>query len=380
MLLILHIIAIDKTRNDNMCKPKLTISEVAKLAGVSKTTISHFLNGKFEYMSKATKEHVGEVIKESGYQPSKIAQSLKSQNSFIIGIIVSDIESPFTAGLIKSVEEALEGTNYLIMTANTDNSIEKEIKAIEAMQAQQVDGLIIHTNEMENPYIVQLAKDAFPIVLADRFIKGHDFDIVHIDNDKPISDLIDHLFIEGYEDVYFFSEDESHISTRQLRASAFSKKLEVKTGEVNKIRHIDTLDIDMIKAEIVEIMEHFVRERKKPAIVCENGVVLFVVAKCMKELGLSLPEEIALCGYDDWGGFSKLGWADMLVDGITTVTPSVHDLGQRVTDLLLTRIANPESASEEIILDAPMIVRNSTELRSFYLKEAQKQKSLEITK
>lgn len=363
-----------------MCKPKLTISEVAKLAGVSKTTISHYLNGKFEYMSKDTKEHVGSIIKESGYQPSKIAQSLKSQNSFIIGIIVSDIESPFTAGLIKSVEQALSGSNYLIMTANTDNSIEKEIQAIEAMQAQQVDGLIVHTNNMDNDYLVSLAKAEFPIILADRFVNNFDFDIVHIDNVEPIQNLVSHLDHEGYEDIYFFSENPEHISTRQLRVNAFNNIMEAKNVTSDQVRYIDILDTEAIKDRIVEIMEKFVKYRHKPAIVCENGVVLFVMAKCMKELGLSLPDEIALCGYDDWGGFARLGWADMLFDGITTVSPSVHDLGQKVTNLLLARIKDSKSASKEVVLQAPLIIRNSTELRSFNLKQAQKKTNESLNK
>lgn len=354
-----------------MAKSKLTISDVAKLAGVSKTTISHFLNDKFEFMSESTQEHIRKVIIESGYQPSKIAQSLKSQNSFIIGVIVSDIESPFVAGLIKSVERALEGTNYLIMTASTDNSLDKEIQAIEAMRAQQVDGLIIHTSNNENNYVRELAKSNLPIVLADRSIKNGQFDIVHVDNVQPIQNVLDHLHEEGYEDIYFFTEDPEFVSTRANRAEAFNEAIKAHDTD-NKVRIIKSDDFDMIKAEIVEIMERYVREGKKPAIVCEGGLVLFVVAKCMRELGLSLPAEIALSGYDDWGVFSQLGWADMLVDGITTVTPSVYELGQRVTDLLLTRIANPMSDHESVIIEAPLIIRNSTELRSYNLKQAQK--------
>lgn len=353
-----------------MCKNKLTISDVAKLAGVSKTTISHYLNGKYEYMSKATREHISEIVRESGYQPSKIAQSLKSQNSFIIGVIVADIESPFSSGLIKSIEDSLVGTNYLLMTANTDNNEEKERQAIEAMLAQQVDGLIIHTTKMNNKYLMNMdSENDVPIVLADRFINNHNFDIVFIDNKTPIHNLVDHLTEENYEDIYFFTEDIAHISSRFFRTKFFKDKmLETSMADKDMVRYIDINDIDTIKAYIVDIMETYVRTQKRPAVICENGVVLFVVSKCMKELGLSLPEEIALCGYDDWGRFSELGWADMLLDGITTVSPSVHELGRHATQLLLEKIQDPKSESKEIIVEAPMQIRNSTELRSYLLK------------
>lgn len=354
-----------------MCKNKLTISDVAKLAGVSKTTISHYLNGKYEYMSKATREHIAEIIKESGYQPSKIAQSLKRQNSYIIGVIVSDIESPFSSGLIKSIEASLVGTDYLLMTANTDNNDAKEVQAIEAMLAQQVDGLIIHTTKMSNTFLMNMdSEQDVPIVLVDRFINNHKFDIVFIDNKTPINNLIDHLVEEEYEDIYFFTEHIADISSRFFRTKYFKDKmLEVSFEEDDKVRFIDINELDEIKAYIVDIMETYVKTKKRPAVICENGVVLFVVAKCMKELGLSLPEEIALCGYDDWGRFTELGWADMLLDGITTVSPSVHKLGKTATELLLEKIKDPKAESKEIIIEAPMHIRNSTELQSFLLKQ-----------
>lgn len=357
-----------------MCKNKLTISDVAKLAGVSKTTISHYLNGKYEYMSKATREHIGKIIKESGYQPSKIAQSLKRQNSYIIGVIVSDIESPFSSGLIKSVEAALVGTNYLLMTANTDNSETKEIQAIEAMLAQQVDGLIIHTTKMNNKFLMNMdSENDVPIVLVDRFINNHNFDIVFIDNKTPVHNLVDHLVEEKYEDIYFFTEEIADISSRFFRTKFFKDKmLEVCLEEDDKVRYIDITNLDEIKAYIVDIMETYVKTKRRPAVICENGVVLFVVAKCMKELGISLPEEIALCGYDDWGRFTQLGWADMLLDGITTVSPSVHQLGTTATELLLEKIKDPTTESQEVIIAAPMHVRNSTELQSFLLKQKNK--------
>lgn len=354
---------------------KLTISDVAKLAGVSKTTISHYLNGKYEFMSKKTREHIKEVVETSGYQPSKIAQSLKSQNTFIIGVIVSDIESPFSSGLIKSIEASLAGTNYLLMTANSDYSKEKEKIAIDAMLTQQVDGLIIHTTHMDNDYLNNIKNEtSIPIVLADRFVNDRKFDIVYINNEKPVIDMVNHLEYEGYEDIYFFSEETEVVSSRFYRTKYFKKEMLNRNEDENKVRIIDITDIDAVKAYIVEMIEKFVKKKKKPAIICENGLVLFVVAKSMKELGLSLPAEIALCGYDDWGRFSELGWADMLIDGITTVSPSVHDLGQLATKLLLERIKDPNKECEELVIEAPLKIRNSTELRSYLLKESMKDK------
>ncbi len=353
-----------------MFKKKLTISDVAELAGVSKTTISHFLNGKFEYMSDKTRKHIQEIINESGYQPSKIAQSLKSQNSYIIGVIVSDIESPFSSALIKSIEQSLEGSNYLLMTANSDNSIEKEEKAVEAMLAQQVDGLIINTTSMDNPYVGRLKEGETPIVLADNFINNHDFDIAFIDNHKPIKQLVKHLTDEGYEDLYFFSQEYDNVAPRYYRVQNFKNEiLSHYVGEDDRVRVIDINNIDEAKAYIVAIMEEYVKTNRRPAIIAGNGMTLLFLSKCIKELGIKLPEELGLCGYDDWGRFTELGWADMLVGGITTVSPSIHTLGKEVTELLLNRIANRQAGIQEVIIEAPIQIRNSTEYNSYMLKK-----------
>lgn len=349
-----------------MCKKRLTISDVAELAGVSKTTISHYLNNKFEFMSEKTKQHIADIIEEHDYQPSKIAQSLKSHNTFLIGIVVSDIESPLSGALIKSVEESLEETNYLLMTANSDDDSDKEKKAIEAMLAQQVDGLIVNTNSMDNPYLRSLKNGDTPIILADRFINDHNYDISFTDNKEPINVMYDHLIDEGYEDIYLFTEDNSTISPRFFRTKYFKEKNKSRwTGEDDRVRVIDTDNVEEAKGFIVEIMEEYVRTKKKPAIIGVNGVTLFFVAKCLRELGISLPGELGLCGYDDWGKFTELGWAEMLLGGITTVNSSIHEMGEEVTKMMLSRIEDPKLESREIIISAPMTVRNSTELKSY---------------
>lgn len=356
-----------------MFKKKLTISDVAALAGVSKTTISHYLNGKYEFMSEKTRDHIEEIINESGYQPSKIAQSLKSQNSYIIGVVVSDIGSPFSNALIKSIEQSLEGTNYLLMTANSDNSLEKEKKAIEAMLAQQVDGLIINTTSMDNEYLGSLKNEATPIVLADNSVNDYDFDIAYIDNYKPIKQLVNHLIEEEYEDIYFFTQDYNNASTRFYRTQNFKNEmLPHYVGNDDLIRVIDIEDMDGAKAYIVEILETYVKTKRRPAIIGVNGLTLLFLSKCIKELGISLPEELGFCGYDDWGRIPQLGWADMLVGGITTVTPSVHELGKEVTKLLLKRITDRNREVSEIIIEAPLNIRNGTEYRSYALKNKSK--------
>ena len=147
----------------------LTIVDIAKSAGVSKTTVSRYLNGQYEYMSEQTRERIKKVIEVSGYQPNKLAQSLKNQKSMLVGFVVADIESPFTSAAIKSVGDAMLGTGYNLVTANSDNSYERELENIQSLIGQQVDGLIVNTVTSSTPRLIGLANGGLPVVLLDRF-------------------------------------------------------------------------------------------------------------------------------------------------------------------------------------------------------------------
>jgi len=149
-------------------KINTTINEVAAKAKVSKTTISRYLNGKYEYMSVETKERIEKVIEELNYRPSNIARSLKAKNSGVIGCIIADIGSPFSSIVVKGINYVCNKEGYRVLFANTDNDPENEIKSIESLIDSKVDGLIINTTGHNDEYLINLRQNGLNIVLADR--------------------------------------------------------------------------------------------------------------------------------------------------------------------------------------------------------------------
>lgn len=345
-----------------MTNKKMTINDVARIAGVSKSTISRYLNGHFKHMSNETRLRIKEIIEVTGYQPSNIAQSLKRNTSQLIGVIVADIESPFSSALIKSIGDAIVNTKYKLIIANSNNCYETEKSNITSLLAQQVDGMIVNTTKMNNPFLINIANQGLPVVLADRFVNNYNFNIAYIANKEPMYEMIDHLVQEGFEHIYFFTENYEDVSPRYYRRRYFIKKMET----FNDIKHQvfinnhsnHNLTIDYIK----NIVEQSKKDNLKPAIICSNGVMLFHVATSFENLGIEEVDNIGLCGYDEWGWFSQVGWAKVLRGGITTVSPSVHSLGNSTIKTLLELIENPKEFNNpvEVNIDAPLKIRRSS--------------------
>lgn len=344
-----------------MTQKKMTINDIARISGVSKTTVSRYLNGKFDRMSVETRYRIEEVIEATGYQPSNIAQSLKRNSSMLIGIIVADIESPFSSALIKSIGDSLQNTKYNLIIANSNNSYEKEQSNVKSLLAQQVDGMIVNTTSMTNPFLINLENQGTPIVLADRLIDNYKFNIAFIDNKEAVYSMINHLIEEGFNDLHFFTEPFEEVSPRFYRVKYFNKKMsEVSNSSIKgSVYTNDHTNHEGIINRIRKIIHESKVSNTKPAIICTNGVMLFHVAKAIEQLELKMPKDIGICGYDEWGWFSQVGWAEILSGGITTVSPSVHDLGNETINIFMDLIRD-NNTHKEIIIPAPLKIRNST--------------------
>lgn len=350
-----------------MQQKKVTIDDIARLTKVSKTTISRYLNGKYEYMSPETQQRIKEAIELTRYQPSNIARSLKNNKSMLVGLVVADIESPFSSAVIKSVGDAMKETGYNIIAVNCDNKRENEEAYIRSLIGQQVDGLIVNVTEATNPYLIGLANDGMPIVLIDRMVRDYNFDIAYIDCKQPIYDAVDHLLEMGYSSVSIFTEAPyEEISPRYLRVEYFVKKLQSLGWEQPEqyAFGVDRHSERNICNAVQQLMALNKDRPGPPAIIATNGVILMNVAKEIRRLGLKMPCDIGLCGYDEWGWVSEVGWAELMDVGLTTMTPSIHTLGEKTAQILMKRMGQQvRGPKERFVVPAPLTVRQSTRLK-----------------
>ena len=202
-------------------KQRVTIDDVAEQAGLSKTTISRYLNKRFDCMSEKSKNKIAAVIEELHYRPNNMARGLKSSKSRLIGLIVADISSPFSSIVAKGISDCCKRYGYDVLIAHTDNDAEKEQKYIMSMLDQRVDGLIVNSTCQITEFLKDIATRYVPIVLADRPTFPLCFDTVKSTDYAAVMEMVHYLCTKGYQSVAFFSEPIGNNGTRLLRHQAY---------------------------------------------------------------------------------------------------------------------------------------------------------------
>lgn len=201
---------------------KVNMSDVANAVGVSKTTISRYLHGEYEFMSKETKDKIAAVIKDMDYRPNKFAQSLKSKKSNIIGVSIADIGNPFSSLLLKGIQEKCRKYRLQLLVSDANNNLKYERENIEALLDAQVDGIIINTVGNNYDYLSEYVqkKNHRPIVLLDRIYQPLICDCVTTNNYEVTQQLLEKLQQQNFSYVIFLTQDIKGISTRSTRKHA----------------------------------------------------------------------------------------------------------------------------------------------------------------
>ena len=341
-----------------MKSDKPTIAEVARLARVSKTTVSRYLNGRFEFMSIETKQRIEAVIEELGYRPNNLARGLKSNRSGLIGVLVADISSPFSSILVKGVGDFCKGHGFQTIISNTDNEAVKEREYIEAMIDNRVEGLIINTTGKNASYLHEIYEQGIPVVLADRPMEALEFDTVTTNNYQMTYETIKYLYGQGFQKVAFFTQCVSGIRTRFTRRQAFLQACEDLYGGSGE-KWIAEVNVDDGSAVTQQVLQ-FVRDATGPvAAFAVNGVTLLSLVQAVSQTKLRVPWDIGLCGYDDWG------WAAIIPPGITVISQPSYKVGREAARRLILQIQSGQVKKPTLVeFPSELILRGSTALKS----------------
>lgn len=343
---------------------KVTITDIAAAAGVSKTTVSRYINGREDLMSEKTRQRIKAVIKMSNYRPSATARSLKSQRSKQIGVIISDLSSPFSTAMMLGIGNYLEQKGYTPIFANCNDSKLREEEFVSSLIAKDVEGLIVNTTSSENLFLISYACRGIPIVLCDRQIKNYKFDIVTGEYIKDMYSFVTHLKEQGYTRPAFFTQKWMHNSSRYLRRQGFIEAVEELYGYDPKddIYLISTHDKESTPKAFANFMGK-IKPGEIPAIIGVNSITTMYVLSEIKKQKLAMPSDIGLCGPEDWDWGNLMNWPNLVEPNITTIYIPAKELGEKSAEMLLKRIENRELAPQEILLPSELIVRESTKLK-----------------
>ncbi|MHA6166993.1 LacI family DNA-binding transcriptional regulator [Bacillus mojavensis] len=330
----------------------ITIKDVAEFAGVSKSTVSRYINGKIDAISPEKVKNIKKAIAELNYRPSKMAQGLKIKKSKLIGFVVADITNPFSVAAFRGVEEVCDQYGYSIMVCNTDNSPEKEREMLLKLEAHSVEGLILNATGENKDILYSFAEHQVPTVLIDRKLPDLKLDTVTTDNRRITEEILQQIYRKGYTDVALFTEPIASISPRAERAAVYQEIAAVRNVDgIKRMYEIDVKD----KKQLEKALRSFINEmpEQRKAILALNGLIMLKIISCMEEIGLRIPQDTGIAGFDD------TEWYKLIGPGITTIAQPSHDMGKTAMERVLKRIEGDEGAPQTIELEAKVIMRKS---------------------
>lgn len=340
-------------------KPKaLKIDDIAAAAGVSKATVSRYLNGRKELLSEKTWARIAQVVETTNYRPSDIASNLKKKNRNIVGVLISDISSPFSSALIIGITKYLDERGYSVIIADSANDPEKETENIRSLRSRGICGLLVNTASYDNPYLIHVAREGVPVVLMDRDVQGYPFDLVTSDHAAGMHTLVEYLYAQGYTHLALFTQPWEHNSVRIARREAFLQSAAKLCPFRPDVYVIGKEPGQSVQTQLEQLL-HNLRPGEVPAIVGINSITTVCAAQAIAACGLSMPEQIGLCGPEDWDWQNELNWPCMIHPNVTTIKIHSTELGSQSAAVLLNRLQNSALPQQTRIISCELVPRDS---------------------
>jgi len=327
-------------------KKKVTISQVAEQAGVSKTTISRFLNGQYGNMSKETKERIASIIEELNYRPSRQAQALKSKRSYLIGVVVADISNMYSSLLLKGIGAVLERNGYQMIIMDAANSVKQERSLLEKLLDQGVEAIILQASS-RNAENYQFIQDYnIPLLLVDRQTEPVIWPLVTTNNQETVEEILHQALQKDYQKVLVVSEPLQDVTTREVRYHTV-KNVTEKMGKKQELLEVTS------ETNLKQLIFAELKNPERTLLFASNGRVLMELLTILIENKIDIPQQIGITGFDDWNLTALVG------PGITSIEQQSQQIGEVAAEKLVNFLKNSEELEQEIIVPAKVQWRKS---------------------
>lgn len=329
---------------------KIKLIDVAELAGVSKSTVSQYLNGRFDYMSEKTKERIKLAIEELDYVPNPIARSLKMNKTKTIGVIVRDITGFYTSRTLRGIDDYCKKSDYNVLIYNTDVDPEVEAKSLETLYQLRVDGIIIASSGQNTKLIDKYINNGLPIVHFQLEHDGNEKNIIVSDYRKAAFDATEYLIELGHKRICFLTQDFQSMKSRKDRYLGYTDALE---------KH--NIPVDQQLVQYWHRNTGFQQSPKSMLAAANPPTVFFTqhlpitteLLTAFNNENISIPDDVSLLAFDE------LPMAEYLKVPITVITQNPYEVGREATKLLLDKISDDETPPQKIVLPCSFIKRQS---------------------
>ncbi len=305
---------------------RATIREVAEQAGVAPCTVSRVLNGHdAEHMRPETRERVLAAMRALDYTPVKAAQRLRRQRTHALGIVVPDITNLYFALLIRGIESVAFERGYTSLICDASHDARRENRYLEMLLGEDVEGvLLVPSGRVEMDVVERLTARGVRVMLVDRRLRG--IPAVEADNRGASRALGQHLLRLGYRRIAYI-RGPAGVSTAEDRLRGFRDALAARGAELAAVeRGAFTFESGF------DVARGLLQRGDLDAIVAANDLMAFGVLRAVEEVGLSVPADIGVAGFDH---VPHVPYATFLRPELTTVDVPVHDMGREAARRLL---------------------------------------------
>jgi DNA-binding LacI/PurR family transcriptional regulator len=327
---------------------KPTIYDVAREAGVSIATVSKVLNNTGR-IGEDTRKKVMKVMNELNYQPSVVASALTGKSTYTIGLLIPDLANPFFAEIARHIEDFSQLNGYSVMMCSTDYDPEKEAKYISLLRQKSVDGIILASRFKNKEVLKDLINHHFPLALIDLNLPEFPLDSVEIDHFQGGYLVTHHLLSLGHRTIGVIAE-ESRSSQERIRG--YRQALE-EAGLAFEESYVLTTDFT-VEGSKNGALKLFALKNRPTAILACNDLLAIGVTQALRELGLSIPAEVSVTGFDN------TILASATNPPLTTVDQPKLEMGRQVVELLIKNIEGKAGSKQRIILLPEIVVRQSS--------------------
>jgi LacI family transcriptional regulator len=328
---------------------RVTMTDIARAAGVSLMTVSRVVNNKDD-VSKGTRLRVQEVIDSLGYRPSGIARGLVTQHTSTLGLVVPDIDNPFFSGVVRGAENTAYAEGYSVFLGNTNEDPERELALLRSLDEKLVDGAILCSSRLDDESLVREISRFPTAVLISRQVHNDGTGVLVIDDEAGGRLATEHLLGSGHCRIGIISGPPISFSS-QHRLAGYRAALQAAGLPINPawVRHCKPVVENGYQAA-VELLRDC---PELTALVCHNDMVAFGALQACAELGRSVPQDVAVVGYDD------VPMAALVSPPLTTIKVSPHAIGSQAMRMLLERIHEGGSAHARFVMPVEIVIRES---------------------
>ena len=330
----------------------LTLEDIARLSGSSRSTVSRVINGD-PNVRDATREKIMEVIREVNFQPNLAARGLAVGRVSVVGLVIpmgvsAIFTDPFFPLLIQGVSAGCTAKDYSVMLWVAEPDYERRMIS-KIMYNGLVDGVIVSSMLLDDPIVMALEESELPFVLIGRHPSNEQVSYVDLDNQKSASDAVSYLLNMGRQRVASISGPKNMI-VGQDRLQGYKNALTQHEVPLNERLMVEG---DFTEEGGYRAMQSLLSARPDAVFIASDSMALGAM-RAIQEKGLRIPQDVAVIGFDDIAPSSRS------TPTLSTVRQPIQEMGAKAAEVIIEMILNPEMGPQKIILETGLVLREST--------------------